>query len=101
MLIRHHVYVESLLDRRDRSFDLHFHSIARAANHLEPIGLHIAHHSVIVRFCRSKPLSEFSRGDKTVVFKTRRVINIGQKCLQSRRIAQRQNNIELHSLIGG
>src|SRR5271165_3179426 len=87
VLVRPHVQMESSLDGRDRSLNLDFHAIARAADDSKPVGLGKANHRIIVLLGRAEPLRELLHAKKVPVVETGRIVDIAEKTLQACPIA--------------
>ncbi len=101
MLIGPHRHVKRVLDGRHRALDLHLHAVARAADHGQAVLLREHKHSVVVFLARAEALGKLVRRQELVIDSAVRIVKFFQKGLQPCRIAQRQDDIELHNLVFG
>ncbi len=98
MLIHAHVDVKGLFHRRHRALELHIHRIARAADHLETVGLRELYHRIVVVLSRSELVCELFHAEIVPVGRTGWGVKLLQEILQTRPVLQRKDEIELHGL---
>jgi len=98
MLVRVHAHMKGGLDRRNRPFDLHLHTIARAAHHGKPVRFRKIQYSVVVLLRRTKSCRELRRSKETPVREAGRIVDLAQESIQAGLIPDRKNNVQLHGL---
>ncbi len=96
-----HVDVESSLDGGDRAADLDVHAVAAAANDGEAVKFGEVDDGIILRLRWSEPLGEFGDSEEVPIGGAGGVVEILEKVIETCGIAQRQDNVEIHDLVGG